>query len=129
MKRPIRKRSYLLLEIVLSLFLISICLFPLIRPHLAIEKSRAKQIKEVSAYAPFQNAFCLLKENLYEQKISWKQLNAGHNGNFGPIHYEINKIDECNKPSLNGRGLLLQVKFTLDQLEHVRTLFIEEVAR
>ena len=131
MKRPIRKRSYLLLEIVISLMLIIFCLFPLIKPHLAIKKSHALYLKEIENVSLFQNAFCTIKEKLYAQRFSWKDLTAGVEGTLdeSAVRYRIKAIKSCKKPSLSGHGLLINVKLSLDTMEQVHTLFIEEVAR
>ncbi len=142
MKHPIRKRSYLLLEIVISLMLITLCLFPLIKPHLAIKKSHAFYLKEIKSYPLFQNAFCEIKEKLYAQEFSWKDLIAGVEGEIDPnnlkdrlgidltpIKYTIKEVKSCKKPSLGGRGLLINVKLSIDKMEQVHTLFIEEVLR
>ena len=129
MKRPIRKRSYLLLEIVISLMLITLCLFPLVKPHLAMRQSHALHLKEMKSLPLFQNVFCKIKRMLYEQQLTWKELTAGVEGEIDHVAYSISKLDSCNKPSLNGRGLLIQIKLTYEKIDQVHTLFLQEVSR
>lgn len=125
MKRPIRKRSFLLLEIVISLFLIVLCLFPLVRTHTSIRVSQAKQHHQMKCDPLFQNMFCNIKQCLYERNYSWDQLKKGvSNSDFA-----LQEIKECNKPSLKGHGMLLNITMKIDNLEQTRLLFLEEVGR
>ena len=130
MKRPIRKRSYLLLEIVISLALISLCLLPLIRPHLKIKQSQASYTKEIDAFPRFQNAFCQVKELLYEQQISWKDLNKGYDTETKDgVPFKITPLKSGKKPSLNSLGLLIAVELRIEQFTQEHVLFVREVSQ
>ncbi|MCH9608553.1 MAG: hypothetical protein S4CHLAM45_11310 [Chlamydiales bacterium] len=116
MNRRIRKRSFLLLEIVLSLALIALCLFPLVKPHLAIKKEEYAYVQKLKQRPLLQNARCQFLEDLYSHKYSVTQLRE----NF-------NLSEAKQKPSLNKRGYLLTVHLNSAEEVEPHTFFIEEL--
>ena len=74
---PIRKRCFLLLEVVISLTLLTLCLFPLIKPLVFLHRAEAKRFANVEHYRKDQNELCKLKERLFERSYSWDKLKEG----------------------------------------------------
>ena len=74
---PIRKRCFLLLEVVVSLTLLSLCLFPLIKPLVFLHRAEAKRFANVEHYRKDQNELCSIKEKLFEHVYSWERLKEG----------------------------------------------------
>lgn len=142
---PTQKRSFLLFELLVSLTLIVLCLFPLIKPHTSIRKEEQAFLYEMQLERLAQEAFCILKEDLYNNKLSWNSLRKGCSGTLDhefslttgakkikhvSCNYIIQVIDHCEKKS-NKNGLLLAVdlEFQLnDGLQHLyeRTLYLEK---
>lgn len=122
MKRPLcltRKRSFLLIELIISLFLITLCLFPLFKPFLNMQRFEMQKRKEIAAFREDRERFCKAKEDLFEHKYSWKELQKGIScEDYMLIPQEITKRD-----SLGKQGILLRVK---TNSEHM--LFVEKMA-
>lgn len=93
--RTIRKRSFLLLELLISLALVACCLFPLIKPHVFIHKKEREALEKMQLEMQAERAFCELKRQLYEQKISWKQLAKGVSGELGSVEVFAGGKDGC----------------------------------
>lgn len=128
MKRAIRKRSYLLLEIFLSLTLIVLCFFPLIKPHTAIKKADLALITKLKSHRQFNNAYVQLLEKLYNHKYSWKQLREGFSDKLEIGSFTITPLHETTKTSSQRRGLLLSIELFLEGSSRHHTLFIEELS-
>lgn len=127
-KPSIQKRSFQLFELLISLVLISLCLFPMIKTHALMRKEERKQLEQVLLEKASQDAFCLIKEKLYENKgHSWEELMAGTVGELGLItprsngvgakqvfcNYQIKALDHVNKKNPNREGLIIEVNFDL----------------
>lgn len=153
-KRSIQKRSFLLIELLISLALVACCLFPLIKPHVSIHKSERKALEQMQIEMHVERAFCLLKQYLYEQKITWKQLqkNEGVGGELGlknvevfikekesrpficTYHLQMPKDGSAYKKSPRRDVCILNVEFTFtpasgDELKFHRTLFVEQIPK
>lgn len=138
--RSIRKRSFLLFELLVSLTLIVLCIFPLIKPHVFMRKADWRNLEEIQLERVAQEAFCLLKQELYENKeTSWNALHKGFQGKLsekltsrlGKIYtcnYEIKKIESTTKQSTKS-GLVVEVLLHFNPSDHQktfqRTLYIE----
>jgi hypothetical protein len=146
-KCPIRKKSFLLFELLISLALIVLCLFPLVKPYAYMQKGEKHALIEMQLACLAQQAFCYLKEDLYNHRLSWDSLVAGTSGKIDEIFflvtgpkitrkavcsYKIQTIDDCNKISQKKMGLLLaiELEFTIndrDGYRYQRTLYLERV--
>jgi hypothetical protein len=144
---PIRKRSFLLIEVLISLALIALCLFPLIKPLVAMRQEDRKYIELIQLEMASQHAFCEVKKMLYEHKIPWKSFskendfkdvltktyeiafNKGMSRHY-TCDYAIRHIETANKPSKKAVGLAVEVKliFTSGSSEKKfsRTLYLEK---
>lgn len=101
-KRIIRKRSFLLFELLLSLTLLLLCLFPLLKTHLGLAQGEGKEIAALKEVVKQEADLCLLKTQLYERKVSWEKLIKG----VELEGYSLKKIDQVYKH--NGeKGILL----------------------
>lgn len=144
-KKPsIRKRSFLLLELLISLALVACCLFPMVKPHMAIHQEERKELKKMQLEMHAERAFCLLKEKLYERH-AWETLQkAKGNLDFDSDVYlgkEKHHFTCTYKLSVAGRGYkkdptsvakVLNAKFKFvhgkDKEVFHRTLFVEQIS-
>lgn len=148
-KRSIRKRSFLLFELLISLTLITMCFFPLIKSHFFVRLASLNQLKEMQLERGAQAAFCELKTKLYEKKHSWKQLlDQEASGELSPFTAYTGK-NKClsyscrytislppfpiaNKPTQNKIGLVICVDFVFThpqskEFTFQRTLYLERI--
>jgi len=121
-KRPIRRKSYLLLEVLISLGLVLLCLFPLVKPLVHIRLQTTLALEETRLERLASLAFIEVKQRLYEHQYSWDELRKGIEDELSPItltikdtktgneqsktihrHFVIEKIDRCyrNKTTQN----------------------------
>lgn len=144
-KPIIRKRSFLLLELLLSLALIALCLFPLLKPQAAMRKADMANLEEMQWERVAQAAFCKVKVMLYENQIPWSALKKGvsgelddgftleRKGNYS-CRYTIRKLDSSYKKNQTvGLVVEIDLNFTPHPLNKKephfqRTLYLEEHA-
>lgn len=69
-----RGRTYLLLEMLIAIGLVTSCLIPLLRPHFVIHTEEAKSILRYQKTRLLNNAFVTLKQKIYEEEIPWDEL-------------------------------------------------------
>lgn len=100
-KRPIRK-SYLLLEVLISLALVTLCLLPLLKPLVAIQSHESLKEREYILERKAKIELNKLKVKLYENQIPWETLEKGNEMIFVEERYDHKKANE--------RYLLLKVK-------------------
>ncbi|MFZ0565743.1 MAG: hypothetical protein WAM28_06125 [Chlamydiales bacterium] len=142
-KPPIRKRSFLLFELLLAIALVSLCLFPLLKPHFAIQKEQQKELKQMQLSKIASGAFCEIKKRIYSDKDwDWEKFSKKISGilpESEPVYLSMNKsrtyqpryvIKKKQKaPKIEG-GLLLQVDIYFDEGRETnsfsRTLFIQK---
>lgn len=129
-RHPIRKRSFLLFEILISMALILLCFFPMIKPHAAMCRAERKYLEEIRLEQLSQIAFCQIKERLYETRShTWQDLLGEASGTIALGHttcyYTTQVLDKVNKTSLNKSGLLLQVTMEFPQAHFIRTIYLE----
>ncbi len=129
MLRKTSKRSFLLFELLFSLALVAICLIPLIKPHIGIQKVERANLKKVELARLSQNAFCCLKTQLYEGVLTFDEL-AHKDGVEGVLplsfksnfprekeytcRYKISKKDGTTKQGTKNTALLLSAELYLD---------------
>lgn len=120
-KFKFRIKSFLLLEIILSLFLITLCFFPLLKTHFAIRSAEQKELLYLTLAREADLAFISLKEKIYRQSHSWEEL--VHGGSFTfleselekmpsyPLHYTLRPFKHSTKHS-GTTYVLIQVIFS-----------------
>lgn len=143
-----RKRSFLLIELLISFTLLSLCLFPLIRPHLVMKKEQIEQMVLIQLDPIEQNAFCRFKEQLMSTfSPSFDQLSkkaAGElpcsyalkvgKGKTLPLRcsYETECLEVANKTSLESKGIVVSITFTFHtptkEYPFTHALFVERRA-
>lgn len=116
MRRPIRKRSYLLLEVLCSLALISLVLFPLLKPCIELYTEKRLDYLQLKEESLQRRALAAFKEKLYLQEIPFIDLREGEIIDF-PVgdqvcHAALHVMDRTEKTSLHRVGLLLQVELS-----------------
>lgn len=142
----IRKRSFLLFELLISLALIVLCLFPMIKPHAQMRKAQIKQLEEMQMQRIVQEAFCVLKQKLYENKEhTFSELMVDAKGTLDKTFtlsigadktkelnclYVLKHREHFDKRSQNKTGLTLDVELTFTPESHPnqvykRTLYLE----
>lgn len=89
--RPIRKRSFLLFELLVSMALITLCLFPLMRPLAAMRLADRSYLEDIQLEVAAQNAFCCIKEKLFENSRIWEQLASGISGELSSFDIVTSK--------------------------------------
>lgn len=142
-KRSIRKRSFLLLELLISFALIMLCLFPLIKPHACMRQKDRLYLEQMQFERIAQEAFCQLKKKLYaNKKHTWDDLRNGVSGDLSKkftiqsgksstkaycCHYEIRELDHCNKYAPKRTGIVIEIdlNFSPGKHEFKRTLYLE----
>ena len=70
----IRKKSFLLAEILLAMFLIAVCALPLVKGPIVIFRKEIENIEKIEEQRIANLAFFEIKKILYEQKIPWSEL-------------------------------------------------------
>lgn len=103
--RPIRKRSFLLLELVISLALIMLCLFPLLRPNLQLYQLSKKRLAASENFSKNSLLLCKIKRELFEAKYSWEELKKG----ISTPEYSMKAIEKTEREAFQREGLLLEV--------------------
>ena len=114
---PTRKSSFLLLEVLISLFLIVTCLFPLLLPNIKLYRLEQRRLDSSLAYSLDRNLLCQVKCALLERKYSWEDLKKGKS----ECGCWIVAIDKTERAILNKEGLLLEI--TTPYKKH--TVFVE----
>jgi hypothetical protein len=76
LRHTLKKRSFLLLELLIGLYLVGLCVLPLAQlPIKALaEETKAAYRMQMHRFADL--AFAEIKEKLYRQEISWKQISS-----------------------------------------------------
>lgn len=119
--RSIQKRSFLLFEVLIALALVALCLFPLLKPHFAIQKEQRKELEMIQFQRLAKEAFCKVREELSNESLNWDYFSKTQSGTLQqtmPVyldkdkicyyqpHYSIEKMK--NAPKVEG-ALLLKV--------------------
>ncbi len=120
-KRPIRKQSFLLFELLLSMGLVLLCLFPLIQTHMGIAKAEQAEIRTLEQRFYVQEAVCALKKRLHEHEFTWEQLMQ----NVKEEHLTLTKLEQSTKKGAPESGLVLLATFSFDEeTTYERTLYV-----
>lgn len=123
-KRSIRKRSFLLFELLISLALIVLCLFPLVKSQALMRREERKNLEQMQSEQLAQVAFCKLKEDLYENKAhTWDELMTQAEGIIADCTYIISLLEYTNKTEKE--GLVVSIVFTIGDSEVQRSLYLE----
>jgi len=69
-----KKRPFLLLEILIAFFLISLCIVPLVKKPLALYRSELKQLEEIEKERLADWTFSEVKEILLKNEIPWAKI-------------------------------------------------------
>lgn len=120
MKRPIRKKCILLLEMLIALMLVVLCFYPLLKPHFKTYSLELRQLEEMELGRLSRISYVDLKEQLYEKKnFSWKTLCKPIEGEMKSVttslghtyrhKYAISELDRCNKKKAGIVYLLLKI--------------------
>lgn len=138
----IRKRSFLLVELLVSLTLIVLCLFPLLKPLAAMRKNDQKYLRKIQLDQAYQVAYGEVKTKLYAHEHSWEDLKRGADGELDLIskilispqntlefswNYKIKSRETTKKPSFNKHGMVVDITLipSLGR-ERTRTAYLEQ---
>lgn len=148
-RRTIQKRSFLLFELLVSLALVLLCFFPLVRSHTAMRKNDIRHLEEIQLERVAQAAFCHIKTRLYQANVHpWGDLFEQACGEVEEeehefsictgknktktftCHYTIDFLDKVNKSSQKKVGVVIQITMhffpSIPQTPYVRTLYLEQ---
>ncbi len=90
-KHPIRKRHALLLELIIAFFLVSLCLIPLLKPHLFIRKELCKRQERMQLERIAKIAAADVKAYLFACNEPWTQLKKGNV--TGKLTYSFHRVN------------------------------------
>ncbi len=120
--RSIQKRSFLLFELLLSLTLLTICLFPLMQTQMKLAKLKVQQLHAVQQHQKIKEVLCQAKIDLFEKHYTWKQLMEGVN----TPTYTLSKLEQSTKQNSPQSGLILNITIPIGEEEYERTLYVEK---
>lgn len=132
------KRYALFLELLVSLFLIALCLFPLLKPHFSMQKVLSASDKKVEYDRLAKLATVELKTWLYEHRYSWDQLRKGVKGSLTLGHevdspeavFELKSLRHYSLRNEQGHFLLMQLNISFEKEEPVSSfLFLQRKVR
>lgn len=69
-----KKRTFLLLEILIAFFLVSLCAIPLVTGPLKLHRQQTLQLVELEKERLADWTFCEIKEMLLKNEIPWKKI-------------------------------------------------------
>lgn len=92
--RAPRKRSFLLLEVLIAFTLLITCFFPLLKPHLWMRKERLNQLEQWQLHRLSRLAIVEVKRKLYEHKYPWGKLKEGFEEELADAIIYINKKEK-----------------------------------
>lgn len=69
-----KKRSFLLFELLLSLLLVTACLAPFIYIHTRVSRETYQEVKKLHMELYANSFFCTLKQSLFLNTFSWSEL-------------------------------------------------------
>jgi len=125
-KPPIRKRSFLLFELLISLSLLTLCLYPLIKSQFEVQRGHLKELKKLEREQIVNLRFSKLKEAMFEQIFPWNSLLEGTSYTL-PTGEEIALIALENTKKKSGtKGALVEGTLKLDEEEFTRFFFVKQ---
>jgi hypothetical protein len=71
-----KKKPFLLLEILIAFFLVSLCIVPLVRQPLSLYQSELKRLEEMEKERLADWSFTEVKERLLKNEIPWEKIPA-----------------------------------------------------
>lgn len=114
MARTIRKKSYLLLEVLCSLALIALFLFPLVKSNVTLGVKKSQDLAVIKDSFLTTQAFTEVKRQLYLNEISFATLKKGTTLQFSvdsrECQADLQLLKKSDKTSLKRVGLLVQVE-------------------
>lgn len=134
MKRPIRKHSFLLVEVLCCLTLICIALFPMIKSCIKLYQLKNQELLKLKTFFIQQQALGEIKKKLYLQEYSFSKLKNGCIDCFeiGEVacKAKIHNLAHTDKPSLDRYGLLLEIDLHCDpSSQSSHKIFVEGVTQ
>ncbi|NGX61223.1 MAG: hypothetical protein K940chlam9_00706 [Chlamydiae bacterium] len=142
----IQKRSFLLLELLVAFTLFTLCLVPLIQPHLRIGLQERKDLISLQLTQHADRALCEIKESLMAHTYEWKDLLdnnvkdeqlttnyevflGGDTPQLFMCSFTLKKYDKCFKTLSKWEGLALKaiLKFSPEQdgASFTRMIYLE----
>ncbi len=127
-----KKRPYLLLEVVIAMALVALCAIPLLRPLFAAARRDATHIHTLNTQFRAEQAFTEVRDLLYDNTIPWNALRKGtdYTGTLDDCTYTISEITKFRKRTNTGRDgatyRLLAITIHLDQ-DYKYQLFAERI--
>ncbi len=83
-----RKRGYLLLELMIALMLVMLCAVPLVRNPLKLLKGEISNLERAELQRIAQVHFAEIKAKLYQDEIKWELLTKDVPPNTAPADFE-----------------------------------------
>ena len=69
-----KKRNYLLVEILLAIFIISLCVLPIVKTPIVVYSKIQQNLQKIEYERLCDLAYFTIKNDLYQQKIPWDNL-------------------------------------------------------
>jgi len=102
-----KKKTFLLLEILIGIFIVSLCLIPLIQSPILVYRAEMKQLEEIEGERLADWTFSEIKEKLLKNEIPWEKLPSPEMKS-GPFSLPSKLIH-----ILGGKGKTIERSFTL----------------
>lgn len=142
MKR-LKKKPFLLFELLLSFTLLVLIFFPMLKTHFAIANEEIKTVEKMEFERMGRNIFSFIEEQLYENRFhTFDELKKGIQGEIKkPLHshfgkkycarYQVIPIECVTKRSNGERYLVFDIELSIIAKEKVRgtytsTFLVEE---
>lgn len=94
-----QKRPFLLLEVLIAIFLVSLCIIPLLSPYAAIFRNQQQLIDKIALDHSVHLLYADVIERLHNNAIPWQALNNGQ-----PFPIETETLHQLSQRPLPWRG-------------------------
>ena len=127
-----KRRPYLLLEVVIALSLIALCAIPLLRPLFAASGREAAHVRALDNQLRAEQAFTEVRDLLYDNAIPWNALakNRPSISTLNDCSFTISEKTKFRKRTNTGKEgatyRLLEITIHLDD-DYAFTLFAERI--
>ncbi len=92
-----KKRTFLLIELIMALLLLSLCALPLIKLPFSALKKQTLDAEEIMLSLDSETSLASIKELFYQNTIPWKMIEAAATSSQ-PLIQEVKKIQGIDYP-------------------------------
>ncbi len=124
-----KRRSFTLIEVLISLALVSLCAIPLLRPHFHIAREKESERLNIERTLKAEAIFEKVQLDLYHNKIPWKAISGGkvRPKIYKGENFSISEIKHHDKKAKTFR--LLNIDVVVDDQIYSYHLYTERLNR